>query len=74
MLPITGAAHVAERHIRTVGPTSEAELLRWLERLDIEPARARQAVDLALARGRLVRLTDDDGETVLRRPRDWRSA
>lgn len=74
ILSVTAVARLAERHVNTYGPTLEAELLHWLERHGVDPERAEQAVSLSPVRGRLVRRTGDDGESLIRRPLDWREA
>jgi hypothetical protein len=73
ILSVRAVSHIVERHVNVQGPQELGELLRWIERMDVAPDRARQALDLSLVRGRLVRRTDN-GQTLIRRPKDWRAA
>jgi hypothetical protein len=73
ILSVRAASALLEKRVNVYGPTPEAELLRYLERLEVDRERAERALSLALVRRRLVRRTED-GEAFIRRPLDWRNA
>ena len=69
ILSLTATSRYATRLVRKAGePVAPADLVRWLEALDIDTERAEAGIRLALIGARLEAVTDDDQRPCLAIP------